>query len=108
MSVQGIDDALRRFTSNATGLAAEAMTVRQLKGDASNRSYYRVGSEPSFVVMVMPADAKNSEEKTRGERPAELPFVNVHRYLSSLGVRVPKSSATTSPPASCSSRTWAT
>lgn len=90
MPAHPIEDALRRFTSKATGLGTEALIVRQLKGDASNRSYYRIGSEPSFVVMVMPSDAKGSEEKTRGELPKELPFVNVHRYLSKLGVRVPK------------------
>ncbi len=61
----------------------------KLKGDASNRSYYRVGAEPSYIVMEMPASAKASEEKTGGALPTELPFVNVHRYLSALKVRVP-------------------
>jgi aminoglycoside/choline kinase family phosphotransferase len=66
--------------------------VKKLKGDASNRSYYRVGTYPkSWVVMVMPLDAsKKSEEASKGDAPTELPFVNVHRYLNGLGVRVPK------------------
>lgn len=67
-------------------------TVEKLKGEASNRSYYRVrhgGPTESSIVMVMPKDAR-SEEATKGETPAELPFVNVHRYLSALNVRVPK------------------
>ncbi|RYZ36969.1 MAG: aminoglycoside phosphotransferase, partial [Myxococcaceae bacterium] len=61
-------------------------------GEASSRSYYRVGAPPeSWVVMVMPPDAtKKSDEATKGEPPKELPFVNVHRYLSKLGVRVPR------------------
>jgi hypothetical protein len=90
MSVEPLDDALRRFVAGATGAASDLLPVRQLKGDASNRSYYRVGAHPSFVVMVMPLDAKGSEEKTKGGKPRELPFINVHRYLSKLGVRVPR------------------
>lgn len=65
--------------------------VRKLKGDASNRSYYRVaGNGSSVVAMVMPTTAKASEEATNGAPPAELPFLNVQRYLDSLGLRVPR------------------
>lgn len=66
--------------------------MTKLKGDASSRSYYRVGAPPSsFVVMVMPPDAAaKSDEISKGAAPAELPFVNVHRYLGRLGVRVPR------------------
>lgn len=82
-----LEEVLRRFVG-ASPLTT-ATRVRKLKGDASNRSYYRVGEGPSVVVMVMPKEATKSEEKTKGAAPAELPFVNVHRYLSQLGVRVP-------------------
>jgi N-acetylmuramate 1-kinase len=84
--------ALRDQVSRATGKEAATLAVTQLKGDASNRSYYRVGTPPkSWVLMVMPPDAvKKSEEATKGEPPKELPFVNVHRYLAGLGVRVPQ------------------
>jgi N-acetylmuramate 1-kinase len=83
-----VDASLRQQVEKATGRPAATAPVKQLKGDASNRSYYRVGSH---VVMVMPKDAtKRSEEATKGEPPKELPFVNVHRYLKSLGVRVPE------------------
>lgn len=87
-----LDDALRAQVERATGRSATNAVVTQLKGDASNRSYYRVGTAPeSWVLMVMPPDAaKRSEEVSNGEVPAELPFVNVHRYLTKLGVRVPK------------------
>jgi aminoglycoside/choline kinase family phosphotransferase len=37
----------------------------------------------------MPPEAARSEEATKGDPPTELPFVNVHRYLARLGVRVP-------------------
>jgi N-acetylmuramate 1-kinase len=50
-----------------------------------------VGEPPdSWVVMAMPPEASRSEEATKGEPPKELPFVNVHRYLRRLGVRVPE------------------
>jgi N-acetylmuramate 1-kinase len=86
-----VENAIRSQVEKATGKISASAPIRQLKGDASNRSYYRVGTAPSHVVMVMPKDAlKKSEEATQGEPPKELPFVNVHRYLTMLGVRVPK------------------
>lgn len=86
------DADLRAQVKHATGADASAFPVKKLKGDASNRSYYRVGTPPdSHVLMVMPKDAATkSEEATKGAPPKELPFVNVHRYLTGLGVRVPK------------------
>lgn len=87
-----LDTRLRHQVELATGRSANDAPVLKLKGDASNRSYYRVGTPPdSHVLMVMPPDAaKKSEEASSGEAPKELPFVNVHRYLEKLGVRVPK------------------
>jgi aminoglycoside/choline kinase family phosphotransferase len=53
------------------------------------RSYWRVGTAPgSLVVMVMPPGA-GPEEVTAGVRPAVDPFVDVQRYLRGLGIRVP-------------------
>jgi aminoglycoside/choline kinase family phosphotransferase len=40
--------------------------------------------------MVMPKEANSSEEASSGAKPKELPFVNVHRYLSALEIRVPR------------------
>ncbi len=87
-----LESALKLQVEKATGRPSDNAPVLKLKGDASNRSYYRVGRFPeSNVVMVMPPDAaKKSEEATKGDAPAELPFVNVHRYLKGLGVRVPE------------------
>ncbi len=83
---------LRHQVEQATGSTIPDAPVLKLKGDASNRSYYRVGVPPhSNVVMVMPGGASSiSEEATKGDKPDELPFVNVHRYLKSLGIRVPE------------------
>lgn len=83
---------LRQQVEAATGRSFATAPILKLKGEASTRSYYRVGTPPdSFVCMVMPPEAaKKSEEASKGEPPKELPFVNVHRYLEKLGVRVPK------------------
>ncbi len=86
-----LEAALRDQVAKATGRPAGEKPVVKIKGDASNRSYYRVGRAPdSHMVMVMPQGPQKSEEATRGEAPRELPFVDVHRYLSRLGVRVPR------------------
>ena len=86
-----IETELRGVVSRATGRDAGGAQIQKLKGDASNRSYYRVTSAgASHVVMVMPLEAGRSEEATSGAAPTELPFVNVQRYLHRLGVRVPE------------------
>lgn len=87
-----LDTQLRQQVEHALGRTIGPAPVLKLKGDASNRSYYRVGKAPdSWVLMVMPPDSlKKSEEASKGPAPAELPFVNVHRYLKKLGVRVPE------------------
>ncbi len=86
------ESALREQVSRATSKDTSTWPVKKLKGDASNRSYYRVGEGAGAqVVMVMPPGAATkSEEASKGEAPTELPFVNVHRYLTKLGVRVPR------------------
>lgn len=80
---------VRAAVARATGEDVSRAPVRRLAGHASLRSYWRVGELPrSHVVMVMPPDAK-PEEVTKGGAPAVNPFVDVQRYLSALGVRVP-------------------
>ena len=84
------EQVLRDQVALATGRPQDGAPIVQLKGDASNRSYLRVGRWPdSHVVMVMPPGPQKSEEASKGGPPAELPFVNVHRYLEGIGVRVP-------------------
>jgi aminoglycoside/choline kinase family phosphotransferase len=86
-----LEQSLRDAVARATGKPQDGAPVLQLKGDASNRSYLRVGNWPdSHVVMVMPSEAHRSEEATKGGPPPELPFLNVHRYLDRLGIRVPR------------------
>jgi N-acetylmuramate 1-kinase len=85
------EQVLRDQVAMATGRPQDGAPVLPLKGDASNRSYLRVGRWPdSHVVMVMPPGPHRSEEASKGGPPEELPFRNVHRYLEGLGVRVPR------------------
>jgi N-acetylmuramate 1-kinase len=80
---------VRDAASRATRKDWSGVPVRRLAGHASMRSYWRAGTPPgSLVVMVMPPDAK-PEEVTKGGAPAENPFLDVQRYLESIGVRVP-------------------
>lgn len=80
------------------GSAANILSVESLAGDASSRRYYRVGleapSEPRSVIVMVWNDAGlpiSSDELSVFEQPLqELPFLNVHRFLSSVGVRVPE------------------
>jgi aminoglycoside/choline kinase family phosphotransferase len=84
---------VRGAVTRATGRDASGLPVRRLAGHASMRSYWRVGAPPhTHVVMVMPPDAK-PEEVTKGGRPEVDPFLDVQRYLSSIGVRVPRIAA---------------
>jgi len=80
---------VREAVSRASGRDASDLPLKRLAGHASLRSYWRVGTPPeSWVVMVLPPDAR-PEEATKGGPPGENPFVDVHRYLARLGVRVP-------------------
>jgi aminoglycoside/choline kinase family phosphotransferase len=81
---------VRGAVSRATGREASAEPVVRLAGHASMRSYWRVGRPPaSRVVMVMPPNAK-PEEVTKGAPTGVDPFLDVQRYLASIGVRVPR------------------
>ena len=69
-------------------------SLRKLAGDASNRSYYRcyLESDKSYVVMVNAAPDKaivSEEIAMHAKDFKELPFINIHRYLAQLGIRVP-------------------
>jgi aminoglycoside/choline kinase family phosphotransferase len=83
-------DQLQAAYTSATGRPAG--TVTRLPGGAGNRIYWRVcalDGPHSAIVMDLPADPVKSEEASKDHAPPELPFVNVHRYLSRIGVRVP-------------------
>jgi aminoglycoside/choline kinase family phosphotransferase len=79
------------------GAHATVRRVEPLAGDASTRRYARLWLDgpgtPATTVSMLLADrgvALSSEELAVLEHPsAELPYLNVHRFLSTLGVSVP-------------------
>jgi N-acetylmuramate 1-kinase len=74
-------------------------SLTALAGDASSRRYYRVNlsssdTPPSVIVMELPGGSVlplSSEELAVFKEPLkELPFLNMHGFLSRIGVRVPR------------------
>jgi len=86
-------EVLVPFVREFAGGAGDA-TVETLAGDASTRRYHRVrvpgGAPSSAVVMELPDEPLKSEEATAGDRPAELPFLNVQRFLAARDYPVPR------------------
>ncbi len=74
---------------------ASATRIDPLAGDASSRRYVRVGLDgagAASAVMMMQSGsglAISSDELSQIDRPAEMPFLNVQRYLESRGIAVP-------------------
>ena len=76
--------------TRVTGLAA-------LAGDASSRRYFRAGLEgagaPGSAMVMQWSEVglpvSSDELAVFDEPPEELPFLNVHRFLEGVGVRVP-------------------
>ena len=59
MSGDRTEARVRTAVARVTGREASALPVRRLAGHASMRSYWRVGTFPdSLVVMVLPDDAR--------------------------------------------------
>ena len=74
------------------------VSLEGLSGDASSRRYFRAslkGSKtpPSIVIMNFSTDnalpLSSEELAVFKEPPKELPFINLHRFLTYIGVRVP-------------------
>src|SRR5918912_2027534 len=76
----------------AEAMGHPATKFERLPGGAGNRVYWRVGNATgvSAIVMELPPEPGKSEEVSKDGAPQELPFLNVHRYLERLGVRVPR------------------
>lgn len=77
---------------------AQLLSLTGLAGDASSRRFYRArvaGDKlpPSIIVMQLPPGSGlplSSEELAVFKQPLkEIPFLNVHRFLSKIGLRVP-------------------
>ena len=96
MDADGVD--LDAPLTQLYGVVPAGARIDKLRGDASTRSYYRVhvpaATAPkgphTLIVMRLPEDPLGSDEATAGDRPRELPFVDVQRLLASRGIRVPQ------------------
>src|SRR5256885_856642 len=75
----------------AEGIGRPAERVIGLRGGAGNRIYWRLVERDgrSGVVMELPPEPGKSEEASKEPSPKDLPFLDVHRYLERIGVRVP-------------------
>ncbi|MBI1820177.1 MAG: phosphotransferase [Nitrospirae bacterium] len=89
---------LLKQTQTYVDAQASGLKIIPLAGDASNRSYYRLElilkdqTHRTVVLMVLaePEPFKQSEEKESGKiTTAELPFLNIQKFLHSHGVAVP-------------------
>ena len=79
------------------GSGARLVALAPLAGDASSRRYFRARLEnapaPTVVVMEQSGSGlsiSSDELAVFDETPKELPFLNVQRYLRSIGVAVPE------------------
>ncbi len=107
MQPQDMERRIRHGLTQMLGPGiANRCTLQNLGGHASLRIYWRIhlpaetrqnyprNGELTLMAMVMPLseDARKSEEGNAANAPvpAELPFVNVHRWLSKIGMPVPE------------------
>ncbi len=76
----------------AEAIGRPAAKIERLPGGAGNRTYWRAtdGTGQSAIVMELPPEPSKSEEVSKDGAAHDLPFLNVHRYLERLGVRVPR------------------
>jgi aminoglycoside/choline kinase family phosphotransferase len=91
-------DLTRQKSRALFGETTDVLSLCALAGDASSRRYYRAqltgsASPTSIIIMQLPAGSSlplSSEElAVFKEAPRELPFLNVHRFLSRIGANVP-------------------
>jgi aminoglycoside/choline kinase family phosphotransferase len=90
---------IRDILNSVFRIKIRFLSVRKLRGDASNRTYYRIrfagaGRRGSVILMQLaePEAFKKSEEKMSGSRVRirELPYINILRHLAASGVAVPR------------------
>jgi aminoglycoside/choline kinase family phosphotransferase len=80
------------------GRATRLLSLTPLAGDASSRRYHRAllegpNAPGSLVVMELegsPLPLSSEELAIFNQPPDELPFLDLHRFLSRIGVRVPQ------------------
>jgi len=94
----GSEESLPLLTRRACGDDVVVVQIAPLAGDASTRRYVRLfldgpGAPPSIVAMLLADRAVAMSSDELASLPAdlrELPYMNVHRFLERVGVRVPQ------------------
>jgi N-acetylmuramate 1-kinase len=94
-----LEDLIAEKLCTVFGKETAIVSLAALAGDASSRRYYRAeitgpGSPASIIIMQLPSGSAlplSSEELAVFKEPLqELPFLNLHRFLVRIGVRVPR------------------
>ncbi|HXV81134.1 MAG TPA: phosphotransferase, partial [Candidatus Binatia bacterium] len=94
-----LEDLVANALCRLFGRQTVTASFAALAGDASTRRYYRAhltGADvpSSVIIMKLPEGSVlplSSEELAVFKEPLkELPFLNVHRFLGQIGVRVPR------------------
>lgn len=88
---------VEKSARNIAGINSSSVSIDKIKGDASNRSYYRISFDQNKHTMILmelaePEAFKKAEEKvTVSAIPVtELPYINILNHLSKCDVEVPK------------------
>ena len=93
-----IENLIAEKIRAAFGQGAKLASLQGLAGDASSRRYFRAlltgaKTPPSVIVMNFPTHnllpLSSEELAVFKEPPKEPPFLNLHRFLTHIGVRVP-------------------
>ncbi len=84
------------LTRTAWGERGAVVSVAPLAGDASSRRYFRVrlrSDRPATAVLMIQSGSglsiSSDELSSISQPPAEMPFLNVQRYLHDSGLAVP-------------------
>lgn len=91
-------DLAQRAVTELENVAPYDLMVHRMGGDASDRSYFRltygIFGESRSLVMMKLADTgpfiKSEEVALYHDETGELPFLNIHRFLESVGLPVPR------------------
>lgn len=88
---------VEKAARNIAGINSGTVNIDKIKGDASNRSYYRISFNQNKHTMILmelaePEAFKKAEEKvTVSAIPVtELPYINILNHLAKYNVSVPK------------------
>ena len=95
--MERLQEQVAEKVAEVFGAGVRLSGLHSLAGDASSRRYFRAVLEPpalpSSVIVMTWSDTglpvSSEELAVFGEPLNELPFLNLHRFLRDVGVRVP-------------------